>query len=80
MGLGRIITILFFVWLGYFLYRRYIRGYVEKREQKKSSQQKSIENTVRCAHCDLHLPEHEAIRQNGRYYCSQEHADSAQEH
>lgn len=29
---------------------------------------------VRCAHCGLHVPEDEAVKADGRDYCSEEHA------
>jgi uncharacterized protein len=28
---------------------------------------------VRCAHCDLYLPQEEALRQGEDYYCGEEH-------
>jgi len=41
----------------------------------------STQNMVRCARCGLHLPEAEAIKERGEYYCCEEHrrqqADSA---
>lgn len=32
------------------------------------------ETMVRCAHCGVHLPRSEALLQNGRTWCSEEHA------
>lgn len=29
---------------------------------------------VQCAHCNVHLPEAEAVRHQGQYWCSLEHA------
>ena len=31
---------------------------------------------VRCAHCDLYLPEEEALRAGEEYYCGEEHRRS----
>jgi uncharacterized protein len=31
---------------------------------------------VQCAHCGLHLPRQEALRQGNTYYCSQAHLDA----
>lgn len=28
---------------------------------------------VRCEHCGLHIPQHEAIRHKNKFYCSDEH-------
>jgi len=32
-------------------------------------------DSVRCAHCGLHLPQQQAIRRDGLWYCCREHAD-----
>ena len=71
MGLGRLLTILILVWLGYLVYRRFI----STSSKHKKSGTRSVEKTVRCAHCQLHIPEQEALSRNGRYYCSQEHLE-----
>ena len=34
---------------------------------------------VCCAHCQLHLPQPEAIRQDHRWYCSKAHAKAGPE-
>lgn len=33
--------------------------------------------TVRCAHCQVYLPNTEAIARGGHYYCSTAHAELA---
>lgn len=33
-------------------------------------------SSVRCAHCGLFLPEPDALRYDGRYFCSAEHRDA----
>ena len=71
MGLGRLLIIVIIIWLGYLLYKRIIAS----SAQKKKPRHPSIKNTVRCAHCQLHIPEHEALFHNGRYYCSQQHLE-----
>jgi uncharacterized protein len=71
MGLGRLLTIVILIWLGYLLYKRLI---APTRKNKKSHS-KSIENTVRCAYCQLHIPEQEAVSRAGRHYCSQQHLE-----
>ena len=34
------------------------------------------EGMLRCAHCGVHLPESEALRERGRAYCSAAHRDA----
>lgn len=41
--------------------------------------QKAIEQIVQCARCGLRLPEGEALRVDGRHYCSIEHRDAAED-
>jgi len=31
------------------------------------------EDMVRCEHCGVHLPKHESILADNRYFCSEEH-------
>lgn len=33
---------------------------------------------VRCAYCNLFLPEHDALAAGGRYYCCEEHKSLGQ--
>jgi uncharacterized protein len=34
---------------------------------------------VQCAHCGIFVPEHEALVRDGRFYCSREHRNQAQD-
>jgi uncharacterized protein len=38
-------------------------------------QQPSTNKMVACSVCNTHIPENEAIIQNGRIYCSKEHLE-----
>ena len=71
----RIILILFGVWLVLQIIKRALAS-----RQVNSSRQPSIANMVACAQCGVHLPESEAIRENGRYYCSEEHVKASKKH
>ena len=31
---------------------------------------------VQCSHCSMYIPEQEAVRHEGRWYCSQEHLEA----
>jgi len=70
MGIFRLLTILLIAWLVYALYKRYIKNKSLKRPTNK---RKNTEKVVKCEHCATHIPEHEAIVDKGRYYCSEEH-------
>lgn len=76
MGIGRLLTIVILVWLGYLLYKRFIAS----SNKNKTRHKDTVEKTVRCAYCQLHIPEREAISRAGRYYCSQQHLDLDEHH
>jgi len=80
MGLFRLLIILAIAFLAYRLFRSWQRSIARSSKTPKSKASKQVENVVRCHHCDLHIPEAEAIQQNGRYYCSQKHLQQDQEH
>lgn len=46
------------------------------RKSRPSSPKAISEKMVQCQHCGLHILEHEAIRQNESYYCSQDHLEA----
>ena len=49
----------------------------QHRKQHRKQQQKTtkeIRETVKCAYCDVYLPEKDAIKQRGQYFCSKDHA------
>ncbi len=56
-----------------------VRHFLSRRDSGASTPRAAITNAVRCAHCDLHLPQQEALERGGRYYCSQEHLRLDQE-
>ncbi|WP_255532533.1 1,6-anhydro-N-acetylmuramyl-L-alanine amidase AmpD [Polynucleobacter sp. UK-Kesae-W10] len=70
--------------LGYFFYRWLQLQKRSKETLKKApepSPQKALEPepVVQCHHCKVHLPSSEAIANDARFYCSQEHLQSLDE-
>lgn len=68
-----LLIILFAVWL-------WRSGRMTEPQSKRPSDstrrpphQSVPEDMVRCAHCGLHLPLHEAVASSSAYYCSVEH-------
>lgn len=41
--------------------------------QKEEGQAHKAQNMVRCKHCDLHLPQSDALEGSLGFYCSKEH-------
>jgi uncharacterized protein len=68
----RIIIILIGVWLVLAIIKRALAS-----RRKSRADQASIPKMVACEHCGTHVPESEAIRDDGRHYCSEEHQKQA---
>ena len=66
----RIIILVAVAWLAYALIKRYIKN---KQIERSAPKDKRSEKIIKCEKCSVHVPEHEAIRYQGRYYCSEEH-------
>lgn len=49
----------------------------KKTLQQDARKPLEAEKMVRCDHCGLHVPEHEAILTDGHRYCSPEHERQA---
>lgn len=73
MGLIRILTIAFLIWLAIYFVKRLINSSSQIRRPHKP---REIENMVACHKCGLHVPQEEAIESKGRYYCSESHRDA----
>ncbi|WP_275287942.1 PP0621 family protein [Halomonas elongata] len=66
-----IFAVLFFA--GLKLYRMYRQW---KRDRDADEQDASPANPmVRCAWCKVHLPENDALREKGEWFCSPDHRD-----
>jgi len=59
------------IWLIYRISKSLLRQ--KQAKQPKSNKNTPLKNTVRCAHCNLHIPESEAILGNGHSYCCEKH-------
>ena len=69
MTLIRILIIALVVWL----LLRMIQNWARRSRLNQKGNKPQIETVVRCRHCGLHIPKHEALESDNNYYCSQEH-------
>lgn len=68
----------------YLVLRHFLRSFIRKLNDGAAAQASrmsgvapastSEEDMVQCAHCGVYLPASEAITQQGRQWCSQDHA------
>ena len=64
MGIVKLIIIVLIIWLGFSIWR--------KLRQSKGNDlpQPSTRKMLSCNVCKMHIPENEAIIQNGKAFCS----------
>lgn len=73
MNLFRLLIIAAIVWLVIRIFKNWQeKNLIAKKNADKNS---TIKNIVKCSKCDVHLPEQEAIKKNGKFYCCEEHKD-----
>ena len=76
--ISRIIFIIVLLAVGYLLLRSWQRKKsIQKQAQDKPAntpQKPPSQQMVRCDYCSLHIPEHEAVAEGGRFFCCLEHA------
>ncbi|MEJ2345037.1 MAG: PP0621 family protein [Gammaproteobacteria bacterium] len=65
----RSIVLIVAIWLAITIIRQMLRN--QRPEPKPRSLPTG--NMVRCAHCGLHIPQDEALRNGEDYYCSERH-------
>ncbi len=65
----RLILLAIAIWLAITFIRQLLQSGKPPARQHRPGEQ----NMVRCAQCGVHVPETEAVRDDGRYYCSERH-------
>ncbi len=72
MNLIRVLIIALLAWLVY----RMIRGaFARPRVGQRPGKERLSTDMVRCDFCGIHIPANEALEQEGRYFCSEEHRE-----
>ncbi|MDZ7662345.1 PP0621 family protein [Thiohalophilus sp.] len=75
-GLLRVIVLALLIWLVIRLYQRF-KALARARSTNSSKPgrpvENPVENMVRCEQCGTHVPEKEALKRDGHYYCSRAH-------
>ncbi len=69
MTLIRILIIALLAWL----LLRMIKNQINRYQLRQKGNKAQIQTVVRCQHCKLHIPKHEAITSENKYYCCKEH-------
>ncbi|ALE52236.1 hypothetical protein SP60_02675 [Candidatus Thioglobus autotrophicus] len=64
MGIIKLIIIVLIVWLGISVWRKF------RKTTDNNLSQPSTSKMLSCSVCKTHIPENEAILQDGKVYCS----------
>ena len=78
MGLIKLFILLVLAYIAFVFWRQWKAAQAERRRAGPPPNQPP--KMVRCAQCQLHLPEHLALRQDDKWYCCSEHRDVDQQH
>jgi uncharacterized protein len=70
MGIIKLVVIVLIVWVGFSIIKKF-RKPAEIADKQKPNSNKMLE----CSVCKTHIPEDEAIVQNGKVFCSKEHLE-----
>ncbi|WP_043531609.1 PP0621 family protein [Litchfieldella xinjiangensis] len=70
----RLIIFVVLLYAGIKLYRMY-REWKLERDAPAERQRVQGDPMVRCIYCKVHLPESEALRERGEWFCSRDHRD-----
>tara|TARA_R110000751_G_scaffold104237_2_gene199688 strand:- start:102 stop:404 length:303 start_codon:yes stop_codon:yes gene_type:complete len=75
MGLIKLIILGVLVWLALTLWRR--AQLTRQRNATSAPKRDQAPVMVRCAHCQVHLPQERALRADDVWFCCAEHRDAA---
>lgn len=70
IGLIRVAIIVLVAYLAY----RLVKNWLAKLDKPAVKNEEKIDTMVRCEYCAVHIPQSEAFKKLGHWYCSEEHA------
>ena len=69
MGIFKLIFVGLLIWLGFIIFKKF------RKPPSELSQKPSKHKMLACCVCKTHIPENEAIIQNGKIFCSKKHIE-----
>jgi uncharacterized protein len=73
MGLIRFIFLLLILGIAWFVFKNFVRKQELRAQRTRNEQPQIVGKVVRCKHCDVHLPDTEAVREGDEWFCTQAH-------
>lgn len=72
-GLIRVAIIVLVAYLAYRVVKNWLAK-LDKSQLQTDKKEEKIATMVRCQYCAVHIPQNEALKRKGHWYCSEEHA------
>ena len=72
MGLIRLLFFLLIAGVAWFVVKNYLRKQ-ELRARRQQAEPPRVNRIVRCAQCEVHLPEEDAVRDGDTWFCTMAH-------
>lgn len=76
MGISRLLILALMALAGWWLWKK-VKSLSAEQSSSRLTQATPM---VCCAHCQLHLPQPEAVRLHNQWYCSNAHAQAGPKH
>ncbi len=78
--MGRLLILIGIVALSVYLLKKIYFNAIEKPDNNSKSDEKDVAVMKKCQHCNLHVPDNQALYDSqGRAFCSEEHKLAYQE-
>ncbi len=71
MGLIRFLFFLLILYVLWFMAKNYLRK--QERRERERANKTQVARIVRCKHCEVHLPEPDALRDGEDWFCTPAH-------
>ncbi|MCM2973711.1 PP0621 family protein [Larsenimonas suaedae] len=71
--MARFLILLALIWLGFMAYRALKRKTRSLKASNPAAHSNEEHRMVRCAQCQLHIPEPDAVRHGADHFCCQAH-------
>lgn len=81
MNLIRLLVIALVIYLVLQIFKRWAanKSFQSQVNKEKQVGQENQKQMVRCETCQLHIPKDEALQQDDKFFCSQEHLEGKQD-
>lgn len=73
---ARLLLFILLAVVGVLVWRNFKRQLMQRQDKAGQPAAAKSERVISCAYCQVHVPESEAVGQDGRFFCCDEHRDA----